>query len=100
MRLTTMREFQKKGSEAITAPKHEVVLLTGRTGPTYFLVPVFDTDLAFQAEQLQQAIAFSSLKESQGEAERAGLSGASMDAINDDIAALRAERRAPKRRHA
>src|ERR1035441_1787960 len=100
MRLTTMREFQKKGSEAITAPKNEVVLLTGRSGPSYFLVPVFDTDLAFQAEQLQQAIALSSLKESQSDAERVGLSGTSMDAINEDIAAIRAERRAPKRKHA
>ncbi len=100
MRLTTMREFQKKGSEAITAPKHEVVLLTGRSGPSYFLVPVFDTDLAFQAEQLQQAIALSSLKESQGEAEQAGLSGTGMDAITEDIAAIRAARRVPKRKHA
>lgn len=100
MRLATLREFQKKGSEAITAPNHEVVLLTGRSGPSYFLVPVFDTDLAFQAEQLQRAIALSSLKESQSAAERAGLSGASMDEINEDIAAIRAERRVPKRKHA
>ena len=63
-------------------------------------MPVFDTDLAFQAEQLQQAIALSSLKESQSAAERAGLSGASMDEINEDIAAIRAERRVPKRKHA
>ena len=100
MRLMTMREFQKKGSEAITAPRHEVVLLTGCAGPSYFLVPVFDTDLAFQAEQLQKAIALSSLKESQSDAERAELSGTSMDAINEDIAAIRFERRAPKRKHA
>ena len=100
MRLTPMREFQKKGSEAITAPKNEVVLLTGRSGPSYFLVPVFDTDLAYQAEQLQQAIALSSLRESQNAADRAGLSGTSMDEINADIAAIRAERRAPKRKHA
>lgn len=100
MRLTSMREFQKKGSEAITAPKNEVVLLTGRSGPSYFLVPVFDTDLAFQAGQLQQAMALSSLKESQSTAERAGLSGTSMDEINDAIATLRAERRPSKRKHA
>ncbi len=100
MRLTPMREFQKKGSEAITAPNNEVVLLTGRSGPSYFLVPVFDTDLAYQAEQLQQAIALSSLRESQNAADRAGLSGTSMDEINADIAAIRAERRAPKRKHA
>ena len=100
MRLMTMREFQKKGSEAITAPKHEVVLLTGRSGPSYFLVPVFDTDLAFQAEQLQKSIALSSLKESQSDAEHLGLSGTSMDAINEDIATIRLERRAPKRKHA
>ena len=100
MRLTSMREFQKKGVEAVTAPKNEVVLLTGRSGPSYFLVPVFDTDLAFQAEQLQRAIALSSLKESQSDADRAGLSGTSMSAINKDIAAIRATRRAPKRKHA
>ncbi|MDP1830552.1 MAG: hypothetical protein Q8K67_00710 [Geothrix sp.] len=53
-----------------------------------------------QAEQLQQAISLSSLKESQSAAERAGLSGTSMDKINEDIAAIRVERRPPKRKHA
>ncbi len=95
-----MREFQKKGLEAITAPRSEVVLLTGRSGPCFFLVPVFDTDLAFQAEQLQNAIALSSLRESQGMAESAGVSAASMDEINQEIATIRAERRAPKQKPA
>jgi len=96
MRLTAMREFQKKGPEAITAPRNEVVLLTGRSGPAYFLVPVFDTDLSFQAEQLQQVIALASLRESQNAAERAGLSGTSMKEINQEIRSLRAERRSQK----
>ncbi|MEI6972630.1 MAG: prevent-host-death protein [bacterium] len=96
MRLTPMREFQKKGLEAITAPRNEVVLLTGRSGPSFFLVPVFDTDLAFQAEQLQRAIALSSLKESQNAAERAGLSAISMDEIDAEIALVRSERRMRK----
>lgn len=91
-----MRDFQKKGQEAITAPRNEVVLLTGRSGPAYFLVPVFDTDLAFQADQLQQAMALASLRESQGEAERSGLSGITMDEINEEIRAVRAERRGRK----
>lgn len=96
MRLTTMRDFQKKGIEAITAPKNEVVLLTGRSGPTYFLVPVFDIDLAFQAEQLQQAIAISSLNESQNAAEKAGLSDATMEDICADIDRIRQDRRVLK----
>ena len=96
MRLTPMREFQKKGSEAITTPRDEVVLLTGRAGAAYFLVPVFDTDLAFQADQLQRAIALSSLKECQDRAHQAGLQETTMDAINQEIAALREERRTLK----
>ena len=100
MRLTSMREFQKKGPEAITAPRNEVVLLTGRTGPSYFLVPVFDTDLAFQADQLQQAMALASLRESQDAAGRDGRSGATMDQINAEIASIRAERRKGVRKHA
>ena len=100
MRLTPMREFQKKGLDAITAPRNEVVLLTGRAGPAYFLVPVFNTDLAFQAEHLQTAIALFSLKESQDAAERAGVSGAPMDAINEEIDALRAARRMEQRKPA
>ena len=100
MRLTTMRDFQKMGPEAITAPRHEVVLLTGRTGPSFFLVPVFDTDLAFQADQLQQAMALASLRESQDAAARAGQSEATMDQINADIASIRAQRRKPARKHA
>jgi hypothetical protein len=97
MRLTSMRDFQKKGLEAITAPRNEVILLTARTGPSFFLVPVFETDLAFQAEQLQQAIALSSLRECQETAEREGRGGASMDEIDEDIARIRAERRKRKR---
>lgn len=96
MRLTSMRDFQKKGLDAITAPRNEVILLTARSGPSFFLVPVFDTDLAFQAEQLQQAIALSSLRECQEAAKREGRSGVSMDEINEDIAAIRAERRKRK----
>ncbi len=96
MRLTSLRDFQKKGMEAITAPKSEVVLLTSRSGVSFFLVPVFDTDLAFQAEQLQQAMALSSLRESQDAAERAGTSGTTMDEINQEISAIRAARRRRK----
>jgi len=100
MRLTSMRDFQKAGPEAITAPRNEVVLLTGRSGPAFFLVPVFDTDLAFQAEQLQQAMALASLRESQDAAERAGLAAATLDEINEEIGSLRAARRKSARKHA
>ncbi len=100
MRLTPMRDFQKLGLEAITAPRNEVVLLTSRAGAAYFLVPVFDTDLAYQAEQLQQAIALSSLRESQDAAQRAGLGETTMDQINEEISAIRAERRKPTRKNA
>jgi hypothetical protein len=93
MRLTTLRDFQKRGPEAVSAPRGEVVLLTGRTGPCFFLVPVFDTDLAYQADQLQQAMALSSLRESQDAAERAGLADTTMEEINAEIAAVRARRR-------
>ena len=100
MRLTPMRDFQKRGLESITAPRNEVILLTGRAGAAYFLVPVFDTDLAYQAEQLQQAIALSSLREAQDAAQRAGQSEATMEQINEEIASIRAERRKPARKHA
>jgi len=100
MRLTPMRDFQKMGLEAITAPRNEVVLLTGRAGAAYFLVPVFDTDLAYQAEQLQQAIALSSLRESQDAAQRAGLDATTMEQINEEIASIRKDRRKPVRKNA
>ena len=100
MRLTPMRDFQKMGLEAITAPRNEVVLLTGRAGAAYFLVPVFDTDLAYQAEQLQQAIALSSLRESQDAAQRAGLDATTMEQINEEIASIRKDRRKPVRNNA
>jgi len=100
MRLTSMRDFQKMGPEAITAPRHEVVLLTSRSGPSFFLVPVFDTDLAFQADQLQQAMALASLRESQDAAAQTGLGEATMEEINAEIASVRAQRRKPARKHA
>ena len=98
MRLTPMRDFQKMGLEAITAPRNEVVLLTGRAGAAYFLVPVFDTDLAYQAEQLQLAMALSSLRESQDAAQRTGLAGTTLDQINEEIDSIRAERPKPARK--
>ena len=42
MRLVSLREFRTRGSKAIksAAGRGETILLSGRNGPEYFLVPV------------------------------------------------------------
>ena len=94
MRLVSLREFRTRGSKVVksAAARGETVLLSGRNGPEYFLVPVLG-DVAFQDRELRRAIAKASLRENWRLAEKFGpLTGEEIDA---EIAAARA---APSRR--
>ncbi len=91
MRQVSLREFRTRGVKALKAvPKGETVLLAGQQGPAYFLVPVMG-DIAAQDMDLRRAIARASLRES---AVAAAAFPITDDEIDQEIAAVRAERAA------
>ncbi len=95
MRLVSLREFRIRGSKALkSAPSGETILLSGRNGPEYFLVPVLG-DVTDQDRELQRAIARASLRENWRLAEKFG--PLSDEEIDTEIAQSRTERLARER---
>lgn len=87
MRLVSLREFRTRGSKALkSAPPGETILLAGRNGPEYFLVPVLG-DITDQDRELQRAIARASLRENWRLAEKFG--PLSEEEIDAEIAGAR-----------
>ncbi|MFP5230873.1 MAG: prevent-host-death protein [Acidobacteriota bacterium] len=87
MRQVSLREFRTRGSKVLkSTPAGETILLSGRDGPEYFLVPVLG-DLAVQDRELRRAMARASLHENWRLAEKFG--PLSEEAINAEIAEAR-----------
>lgn len=88
MRQVSLREFRTRGSRALKKiPRSETVLLAGRSGPEYFLVPVME-DIATQDRELQRAMAKASLRRDWQLARESGLdkiTGAAIDAEIDEV---------------
>jgi antitoxin (DNA-binding transcriptional repressor) of toxin-antitoxin stability system len=96
MREVSLREFRTRGANALkTVPQGETVLLAGRQGPAYFLVPVFG-DVATEERELRRAVAKASLRKSWRIAEQAGLNSMSGAEIDAEIASMRRDRRRRK----
>lgn len=73
------REFRTRGSKPLKkVPVTETIVLAGRNGPEYFLVPVIE-DLATQDRELQRA-------------QESGLDKLTDAEIDAEIAEVRAER--------
>lgn len=90
MRQVSLREFRTRGAKALKdVPRGETVLLSGQSGPAYFLVPVMG-DIAAEEADLRRAIARASLRQS---AEAAAAFPISDEEIEQEINAARAERR-------
>jgi hypothetical protein len=93
MRLVSLREFRIRGSKAVksAAASGETVLLSGRKGPEYFLVPVME-DVATQDRELQRAIARASLRRDWQLAKESGLDKITDAEIDAEIDAVRTAR--------
>jgi len=91
MRLVSLREFRTRGSKAVksAAARGETVLLSGRNGPEYFLVPVLG-DVAEQDRELSRAIAKASLHRDWELAKELGLDKMTDEEIDAEIAEARA----------
>lgn len=62
MRQISLREFRTRGTKALgKIPQGETILLSGQSGPTFFLVPVMG-DVAAEDRELRRAMAKASLR--------------------------------------
>jgi antitoxin (DNA-binding transcriptional repressor) of toxin-antitoxin stability system len=92
MRLVSLREFRIRGSKALkSASPGETILLAGRKGPEYFLVPVLE-DIATQDRELQRAIAQASLHRGWQIAKETGADKITDEEIEAEIDAVRTAR--------
>lgn len=93
MRQISLREFRVRGAAALKAAgPSEPVVLAGRSGPAYILIPV-EGDVADQERELLRARALASLKAGWLRAGRSGLSRMSAAEIDREVTAVRREAR-------
>lgn len=91
MRQVSMREFRTRGSKALKkVPSSETVVLAGRKGPEFFLIPVMG-DIASQNRDLEQAMAKASLRMDWKLAREYGLDQITDEEIDAEIDAVRRE---------
>ncbi len=93
MRLVSLREFRTRGSKAVKSAtaRGETILLAGRKGPEYFLVPVLG-DITDQDRELRRALARSSLRQGWQIAKQAGADKLTNEEIDAEIDAVRTAR--------
>ena len=90
MRQVSMREFRTRGTSALqSVPEGETVLLSGKDGPTFFLVPVIG-DVAAEDRELRRAMAKASLRNNWKLAQ--ALPPISDEEIDDEIRLVRKSR--------
>lgn len=93
MRQIALRDFRLQGSRALgKLGAWEAVLLAGRKGPAFFLIPVDPEAREAQEEELRTALALVAMRESWRKAEEAGISEMTQAEIDNEIAAARKER--------
>ena len=99
MRQISFRDFRLQGAKALGKLRPgEAVVLSGRQGPAYFLIPVAPEAMDAQEEELKTAMALAAMRESWRSAEAAGLANMTTDEIDAEIADSRKETQAPKKR--
>ena len=96
MRTMALRDFQQRGASSLPpGDPADPLLLSGRHGQ-FFLVPVLGADVGRQYEALRQALAILSIRDTQLRAREEGLDRMTMEDIEGEIRAARAERRKGK----
>ncbi len=99
MRQVAFRDFRLQGAKALGKLRPgDAVILSGRQGPAYFLIPVEPESMEAQEEELKTAMALAAMRESWRRAEAVGLADMTMDEIDAEIASSRKESTATKKR--
>ena len=88
-----IRELQQRGTKAIAKGAKGPMLVTGRPGALFYLIPADSSRLAEQEIELSRAMARADLRSWQTRAVAAGLDQTTDAEINAEIAAVRKERR-------
>lgn len=88
-----IRDLQQRGTKAIAKDTTGPMLVTGRPGALFYLIPADPTRLAEQEIELSRAMARADLRSWQTRAVEAGLDRTSSTEIEAEIAAVRRERR-------
>ncbi len=97
MQTIPLRDLQQRGAKAVPTT-HDPVVLTGRQGPLYLLVPADPAHLAEQEREIRRAMARANLRAWQEQAVEAGLDTLTDADIAAEITATRTARRRDKRR--
>ncbi len=96
MKNLAMRDFQQKGPASVGKKIVEPILLTGRRGPLFFLVPVDEGNLDNQYKELLRAMAQANLRNWQDRAQNHGLSEMNEEKIEEEIAEYRSLKKRKK----
>jgi hypothetical protein len=88
-----IRDLQQRGTKAIARGIDEPVLVIGRPGALFYLIPADRDRLAEQEVELSRAMARASLRSWQNRAVSAGLDLLTTEEIDAEISAVRQERR-------
>ena len=93
MRQVPLREFRTRGVKALgPAEGQDLIVLSGRQGPAFFLIPVLAGDLEAQGRELLRAQAKANLRAWQARARELGVDQMSPQEIESEIQAARLER--------
>lgn len=96
MQTIPLRDLQQRGAKAVPDTRDPVVL-TGRHGPLYLLVPADPAHLAEQEREIRRAMARANLRSWQERAVEAGLDALTDAEIEAEIAATRRDKRGKSR---
>jgi len=92
-----IRELQQRGAKAIAKGAKGPMLVTGRPGALFYLIPADPSRLAEQEIELSRAMARADLRSWQTRAVAAGLDRTTDTEIEAEIAAVRKERRSRRK---
>jgi|SRR5579871_2656123 len=93
MKNLSLRDFQQKGRVSVGRNVNEPILLTGRTGPLFFLIPADALNLENQYRELLRSMGQASLRNWQRRSEEIGLDKMSLDDINKEISEHRGKKK-------
>lgn len=88
-----IRDLQQRGTKAIAKGTTGPVLVTGRPGALFYLIPADSTRLAEQEVELSRAMARADLRSWHTRAVAAGLDQTTPAEIDEEITAVRKARR-------
>lgn len=92
-----IRDLQQRGTKALAMGSGKPVLVTGRPGPLFYVIPADPTRLAEQELELSRVMARANLRSWQARAVAAGLDQMTDQDIEAEIKAVREKHHSPRK---